>query len=462
MTLPRPPSRRIVVNLVGDPDHGRLAESRFVERPFLPGGEQNLYSLAFAAAYLGHDVELRGWLDKPTFERMKSATGAAPRVGLDARSPAVDDFVVMPEGWREPLDYARLVMSPARLAIYILAAPGLFGWPFIDGPWEPPDPLTVSLADVARPEHFQGMAALGCQLVTHSPGIVEAARTAGVACEFLGTGQSIAAPLVSAEKSVDVLALLENRWAPLAQRVLSKLDGLSIDRVERVSNEEMAARMARARVLVWPSRVEGHASIPWEARRVGCVPVALGSNPFAVGLDEDHGALVVDEVDQIAPATRALLSDPPRWQLMSRRGRETAPAEGDWDAYIGRVERFLAAPPPADPVRAPLAGVGRALEAYVENRAVEAQTRLERTAEELGVASRDLTQATKHQEEMLAEIGHLRAEIERRHAENQALRDEIEAVRTEREHLDRQLRGLLARRSVRAAVRVADTVRRKR
>src|ERR1700733_6599613 len=75
---------RIVVNLVGDAVHGRLAESRFVDRPFLPGGEQNLYEFAFAVAALGREVELRGWLDRAVFERMGAGGGAPPAAGLAA------------------------------------------------------------------------------------------------------------------------------------------------------------------------------------------------------------------------------------------------------------------------------------------------------------------------------------------------------------------------------------------
>ncbi|HEY2768940.1 MAG TPA: glycosyltransferase [Solirubrobacteraceae bacterium] len=454
-----PRAGRVVVTAVGDPVHGQLAESRFVDRPFLYGGEHNLYQIAFAAASLGYEVELRGWLHRPSFDQLSRATGVEPRAEMPARKPEPDDVVVVPEGWRNPLDYARLVLSPARLVMAILAAPGLFGWPFVADPWEPPDPLTVRPDRLARPEHFRGMDALGLTLVSSSPGLVAAAQAAGVECAFLGTGLPSWAPPPPVEKTVDVAALLDNRWAGLAEQVLSELDGLTVDRIETVSNEELVARLARARTLVWPSRIEGQARISWEARSVGTVPVALGSNPFAVGLDEAHGAVVVDDIEEIARAIRSLLADEPHRAELSRLGRETAPAEVSWEPYVERVAAFLAGlrGRGRDPSRAPLAGMGRALDAELAELAREHQRRLE----ELAAAGRDLTEATHNQERMTAESAHWRALFERASAETEELRMEVDSLRAENERLAAELRALLARRSVKAALRVADTVRRR-
>jgi hypothetical protein len=446
-----PQASRLVVNTVGDAVHGRLAESRFVERSFLPGGEQNLYELAFAAAALGYEVELRGWLDQPMFERMAAGAGAEPATNLAARRPEPDDFIVVPEGWRDPLDYGRLLLSPARLAIFVLAAPGLFGWPFTASPWEPPDPLTVPIEAVARPEHFVGMSALGFELLSHSPGIVAASMAAGVECVFVGTGRPDWRAPPAEEKTVDIAAIGDNRWAPLADRVLSELDGYTIDRIETVSNAELVSRLARSRVLLWPSRVEGHATIPWEARGVGCVPVALGSNRFALGLDEAHGALVVDEVEALAPAIRSLLGDSKRWTALSTRGRETAPAQVHWDTYLSRVGAWLGAPRTPDASKPPLARIGADLAAWLDTRSAEAQSRLE----ELAVAREDLTQAARNQEMMLQEIAFWRTTQDRLLRENDALR-------AEKDHVASQLEALAARRAVRAALRIADTIRPRR
>ena len=78
---------RLVVNLVGDAHHGRLAAARFADKSFVPGGELNAMQLAFAAAAAGHEVELRGWLHEPTFRRFAWAAGAAPAIDLEPRLP---------------------------------------------------------------------------------------------------------------------------------------------------------------------------------------------------------------------------------------------------------------------------------------------------------------------------------------------------------------------------------------
>jgi hypothetical protein len=331
---------RLVVNLAGDASRGRLAESRFADRTFIYGGELNEMQLAFAAAAAGHEVELRGALHEPTFRRFAEAVGVAPAVELDARLPQADDLVVVPEGWKDPLEYLQISLSPARAAVFVLAPPGLFGWSFGHG-WRVPDPLTVDIGTLARPEHFRAMRALGYEVISHSPGLVAAAAAAGVECTLVGTGLPWALPGPAA-KEVDVVALAENRWAPLAREVADALG--DVDFIERAPHDEVLARMARARVLVWPSRIEGHATIPHEARSAGCVPVALATNPFAVGLDEAHGAVLVDEVSELAPVIRTLLDDRPRLEALARAGHATARHEIAWKPYVDRVDAWLRRP----------------------------------------------------------------------------------------------------------------------
>jgi glycosyl transferase family 1 len=404
---------RLVVDMVGDPLDGRLAKSQFVEKPFAFGGEIVCSGLAFAAAELDRDVELRGWIHEPTFRRFERATRRAPHVELQARAPEPGDLVVVPEGWGDPLAYLQLSLSPARSAIYVLAAPGLFGWPFAGGDWARPDPLTVEIGDLARPEHFRGMHALGFELLTHSEGIARAAAKAGVDCHFTGVGEPWRISPPAGERSVDVLALMSNRWAALARRVLDELSGLNVDRVPEVPNEEMLHRMSRAKVLVWPSRVEGHATIPVEARAMGCVPVALDTNPFGAALDDAHGVVTVGDVREMAPAVRALLDDASRLQALSERGRAAARDLTDWSVFVDRVRSFLDAPAPPDPGRDARAGAGAALRAAIQRERDAHQARLEERLVQVEVARQELTKATERQRRLLEEIGQRTAEVER-------------------------------------------------
>jgi hypothetical protein len=368
----------VVVDLVGEPAHGLLAESRFVERKFLPGGEHNMYELAFALAASGHPVELRGWLDRRAFDRLKAAVGVAPATDLAPRLPTSSDVVVIPEGWRDPLEYVRMMLSPARLAIFLLAPPGLFGWPFCSPGWSPPDPLTVPLDQVAAPEHFAAMHRLGFSLLTHSRPLADAVSSAGAPCTYVGVGRpSSTLPDAPSTRSVDVAALIANRWAPLVSEVIAGLGDVTVDLIEEVPNDEVLARLGQSHILLWPSRIEGHATIPWEARLVGCVPVALSTNRFAVGLEEESGSVVVDRVEDLNAAVHALLSEPERWRALSQRAVTSARRAVDWDAYVGRVDAWLRGLPARGPEAEARAGMGDAVLSWQRRRAAESQSALE-------------------------------------------------------------------------------------
>jgi hypothetical protein len=405
--------RRLVVDMVGDAGEGRLAESQFVDKPFAFGGEANCVALAFAAAELGYDAELRGWIHEPTFRRFEEASRAVPRVDLPAREPEPHDFVVVPEGWADSLPYLQLSLSPARLAIYVLAAPGLFGWPFAGEGWSPPDPLTVRIGELARPEHFRGMRALGFELLTHSEGIASAAQSAGEECRFTGVGEPWEPPSSREPREVDVLALMHNRWAPLAQKVLERLNGLNVDAVPTVPNDEMLRRMGRAKVLVWPSRIEGHATIPIEARAMGCVPVALDTNPFGAALDEEHGVLTVGSVDAIPLAVRTLLDDDVKLNELSERGQSAARELTDWSPFVDRVRAFLECAPPADSARQARAVAGASLRESLRRERAARQAQLEERLLQVEVARHELTGATQRQARLLDENFYLRGELDR-------------------------------------------------
>jgi hypothetical protein len=445
---------RVVVNLVGDAAHGQLAESRFVQRAFLPGGEHNAYELAFAVAQCGYDVELRGWLDRPAFSRLGEGAGVLPRVQLAPRRPDRDDLVVVPEGWRDPLEYARMLLSPARVAVFVLAAPGLFGWPFSAPGWTAPDPLSVALDSLATPEHFQAMHEVGFHLLTHSPGIEAAAHAAGVPCWLVGTGRPVPPPPAEGvARDLDAVGLLANRWGPFVREVAADLDDLALELLDESPNDMILERFARAKVLLWPSRIEGHATIPWEARTMGCVPVALSSNRFAVGLSPETGAVLVDEVAQIAPAARALLADEPRRLELSQRAMRTAPEEVAWEPYVRRVGAFLDAVAPAGPERAAFAGMGEALQAWLRARSDEAQAAKAALAElERVRADRDAVHSEHAQ--VRADRDRLAGHLAYAQAEAQTIQTELDKVRAERDAIAAEHRDLLGRRSVKMALRV--------
>jgi hypothetical protein len=245
------------------------------------------------------------------------------------------------------------------------------------------------------------MRALGFGLITHSQGIVAAAAGAGVACRYVGMGGPSRFPEPEGPRPTDVVGLMENRWAPLVEQVLARLDGgPSVDRVPAVSNAEVLRRFARARLLLWPSRMEGHATIPIEARAMGCVPVALDSNPYLAGAGEEFGMVVVPSLEAMARAVPELLADPARLERLSAAGRDWARRHDDWDAFRGRVEGWLADAGDQPPGHGALAGVGAAVRA--------ATTGLLEAREEIALAERDLTAATLSQERLAAELEWMR------------------------------------------------------
>ena len=200
--------------------------------------------------------------------------------------------------------------------------------------------------------------------------MAEVAREAGVACRAIGNGSPPAVP-EPPSKTVDVAWLKANRWAPLAETAAASLDGeLSVNAIEEVEHDELLARVGAARVLLWPSRIEGHTRVEGEARLLGCVPVALSSDDFATGLDKDSGAVVVDTLAEMGPAAAALLRDPERLAQLAERGRRSAAAQLDWDAYVARVGaalREVERAPRPDGVGA-LAGIGERLAALHDQR----------------------------------------------------------------------------------------------
>ncbi len=355
-------ARVVVCSLGGDLDPWRLPASTHADRTWIHGGERSLYEFATAAAAAGHEVELRGEIVTTALDEISGATGSQPVTGLDARRPEADDIVVVPEGWTDPVAYARVAFSPARAMLLILGPPGLVGWDFQEG-WVPPDPLTVAPDAVARPESFQGMAALGFELLTNNSTLGAVARTAGVPCTFIGTGRPRPFPDL-VDKTHDVAVVRSNRWASMSERVAAELDGASVLYIPEVGHEEMLDQLGRARILPWPGRVEGACRFFNEARAMGTVPVAL-ANPFIADLSEQSGGLVVGTVEAMPAAVTSLLADPDRLARLSARGTETARRITDWDRYVEAVGSALATPAPAPLATGTRSAIGRSLDPFL-------------------------------------------------------------------------------------------------
>jgi hypothetical protein len=94
---------------------------------------------------------------------------------------------------------------------------------------------------------------------------------------------------------------------------------------------------------------------------MGAVPVVLDSNPFAVGLDDEGGALAVASVEDMPAAVMALLGDEARLGELAKRGMRTSSAQIDWDIYVARVDDALRRPAREDPAREARAEVGKSL-----------------------------------------------------------------------------------------------------
>src|SRR4051812_13848056 len=355
-----PDAGRVVVFIPCGETGWELPGAVPVDHGWLGGGRRTMHELAVAIACSGRAVEMRGEVHLTALEELAEAAGARPDLPELPRAPAATDTVIVFEGIEDPLLFARLAVSPARVVLLLLAPPGLFGWAFTEG-WTLPDPLTVDIAAVARPEHFRGAAALGFELWTNSPGIAAAATAAGLDCCMIGRGRP-RLPEPPGRKDVDVLLLENNRWAPLARPVAGDLAarGIRTEAVGSVGHAAMLERIGRARTLIHPMRVEGNSRIAHEARLLGTVPVVLDSNPFSAGMDAASGTVAVASTEDMTGAVATLLADPRRLDGLAAAGRESARAEVEWGPYVERVDAALATPRD-DPGRAARAGIGTAL-----------------------------------------------------------------------------------------------------
>lgn len=357
-----PPDRVIVWLPTAGPHGWEIEGVRPHVARWVGGGLRSMYELAVAVASAGRQVELRGAVHMPTLDDIAEAAGARPELPDSSRRLTAGDAVIVPEGIDDPAVHARLALSPAQTILMLLGPPGLIGWPFVAG-WERPDPLTVDVDAVARPEHFRGAAALGHELWTLSPGLQAAAREAGVECRLVGSGWPGEVPEVAVEKDVDVVTMRDNRWAPLAAPAVRELRTMGIECLEvpTVAHASVIDALARARIFLNPSRIEGRSRLGCEARALGAVPVVLNTNPYAVGFDEAGGSVALSSTAEMPRAIRGLLADRDRLARLSEAARTSARDQLAWAPYVARVVAALDSPA-ADHGRTARAEVGAALE----------------------------------------------------------------------------------------------------
>jgi hypothetical protein len=262
----------------------------------------------------------------------------------------------------------------------------------------------VPFATLAQPEHFRAMAALGFELWTHTPRIVERVEAAGVPCAFIGNGRPMPYPQ-PLPKRYDVVTLAVNRWAAQAREVVGRLDdGVTHHEIPMSTNAEVVEALGQARVLIHPMRVEGHSRLGFEARAMGAVPVVLNTNPFAIGLDDASGAVSVEALEDMPAAVMSLLHDAPRLRELADRGMRTARAQVDWGDFVARVDEALRRPPIEDPARAARAAFGAA------------------------IIARETAARAQHRDELLATVERIEAERDQRERERDGALEELRAV----------------------------------
>jgi hypothetical protein len=312
----------------------------------LTGGERSLYELATALSVLGLEVELRGHLHEGILSTLTEAAGAGPRVGFPPRRPEPGEIVILPEGLKEIDLFLACHLSAARTVVDLLGPPGLYGWSFLPG-WSPGDSLTLEPASVGTPAMYRSMAELGFTLWSNAHGLVEAGRRAGVTVEWTGTGTPVPFPDPPV-KTADVALIQESRWFPLAESVIQRLSGASVLSVlpEHHAEYSLSEALGPARILPWPSRVEGSSRIAREARAVGTVPVALDINPFATREDHGDGTVLVPDLDGMLRETNRLLEAPDELAERAVRVARSARADADWGRFVERVAVAVRSLPP--------------------------------------------------------------------------------------------------------------------
>jgi glycosyltransferase involved in cell wall biosynthesis len=181
---------------------------------------------------------------------------------------------------------------------------------------------------------------MGLTLWTNSHGTAQTCQRAGVPITWLGTGTPVPFP-DPPEKTVDVVIIGANRWAGAARRIVAKM-GLPVVEVPVMENTyTLCAALGPARILIWPSRIEGMSRIAREARAVGTVPVALNTNTFITVHDHGEGVVLVDDIEAIGPEALSLLTDSRRLASLRDQAIAGARAQADWPTFLARLATAL-------------------------------------------------------------------------------------------------------------------------
>lgn len=406
---------------------------RIDDATWIHGGVRSLIELAAGLAANGLEVELRGGF----LEREVAAIERAADVQLGRpsarRRPQPDELVIIPEGHGDPLIFARVALSGARAALLLLAPLGLFGWPFDETPIPQADEvLTLDTETVGRPESLAAARSFGLELWTNASAIAARGVAGGIDVKYVGRGSPTPYP-EPGEKSVDVLALEENRWSPLAAEALAAMPAGFSTRIQpRGSHAEMLAALSAARVFLHPARIEGRSRLAEEARAMRAVPVLLASNSNGEGYGPEHGSVVVDSVHDMPAAAAALLNDPERLAALAESGYRTARQAGDWEAYKQRLRDAVAHP---DPVVI----AGTYVRSRVGERAAEEHSRLLRDRDEI---MHDHDRLVRERDGLAHERDQLAAEGASLHERSEALMAQLDAASARARSLEELIQGM--------------------
>lgn len=307
------------------------------------GGVRSMIELAAGLAAIGLDVELRGAFAESEVAALEHAAGVHLGRAGARRRPEPNEIVVVPEGHDDPLIFARVALSGARAVLMMLGPLGLVGWPFDETPIPQADQiLTLDTESVGRPQSLLAARSLGLELWTNASAIAYRGVSAGIDVKYVGSGRPQPYP-EPGKKTVDVLALGENRWGSLAEQALEQIPAQYNTRIQRRGTHgEMLAALSAARVFLHPARIEGRSRLCEEARAMRAVPVLLASNTNGEGYGAEFGSVVVESVGDMPVAAAAILSDPERMAALAESGYRTARQDGDWEAYKQRLRRAVA------------------------------------------------------------------------------------------------------------------------